>query len=119
MDVLLSVSGIEQLRGNLMIAIFDSSDSFPNDQKAIQHIVVPVTSKTQSITLKGLVKGKYYAIAMYHDENKNEKLDKNVLGIPTERYGFSNDARGIFGPPSFEDAKFNIATLKTISISVK
>jgi uncharacterized protein (DUF2141 family) len=102
----LSVSGIEHVRGNLMIAIFDSEANFPADDKAIQRLVIPVTSKTQLIQLNGLVKGKHYAIALYHDENNNGKLDKNFLGIPTERYGFSNDARGTFGPPSWSEAKF-------------
>ncbi|MGC4066312.1 MAG: DUF2141 domain-containing protein [Polyangiaceae bacterium] len=48
-----------------------------------------------------------YGISAYHDENANGKLDTNVLGMPTEDYGASRDARGTFGPPRFEDAKFD------------
>lgn len=43
-----------------------------------------------------------------HDENGNGKLDSNWLGIPSEPVGASNDARGQFGPPSFEDAAFEL-----------
>jgi uncharacterized protein (DUF2141 family) len=47
-----------------------------------------------------------YGLSAFHDKNKNGKLDTNLLGIPSEDYGASNNARGTFGPPSFEDAKF-------------
>jgi len=47
-----------------------------------------------------------YALSAFHDKNNNGKLDTNLLSIPTEDYGASNNARGTFGPPSFDDAKF-------------
>ncbi len=47
-----------------------------------------------------------YALAVIHDENMNGKLETNVLGIPTEGYGFSNDAKGVLGAPSFSAASF-------------
>jgi len=47
-----------------------------------------------------------YAIKTFHNENSNSDLDTNMFGMPTEDYGFSNNARGIFGPPSWKDAKF-------------
>lgn len=48
-----------------------------------------------------------YGISAYHDENKNGKLDTNVVGMPIEDYGASRDARGTFSAPSFDDAKFD------------
>jgi uncharacterized protein (DUF2141 family) len=45
-------------------------------------------------------------VSAFHDRNNNGELDKDWLGVPVEDYGASNDARGTFGPPSFEDAKF-------------
>ena len=48
-----------------------------------------------------------YGISAYHDENKNGKLDTNVVGMPIEDYCASRDARGTFSAPSFEDAKFD------------
>ncbi len=45
------------------------------------------------------------AFAVYHDENENGELDLNPVGFPLERYGFSNDARGLLGPPSYDEAK--------------
>ncbi|MGJ7582834.1 DUF2141 domain-containing protein [Variovorax sp. RHLX14] len=53
----------------------------------------------------GLPPGRY-AVKSFADENGNGKLDTNLVGLPTERYGFSNDAKGRMGPPSFEQASF-------------
>jgi len=47
-----------------------------------------------------------YALAIVHDENMNGKLDTNLLGIPKEGYGFSNDAKALLGAPSFSAASF-------------
>ena len=55
-----------------------------------------------------------YAIAVYHDKNKNGLLDTNMLGIPLEEYGFSNNARGRFGPASWSQAKFTVNKRTTV-----
>jgi uncharacterized protein (DUF2141 family) len=47
-----------------------------------------------------------YAISAFHDQNDNHKLDTNLIGVPVEDYGTSNNARGVFGPPNFDDARF-------------
>jgi uncharacterized protein (DUF2141 family) len=47
-----------------------------------------------------------YGLSAFHDQNENGKLDTNFLGMPVEDYCASNEARGVFGPPSFDDAKF-------------
>ena len=55
----------------------------------------------------GLAAGRY-VIKSFADENGNEKLDTNLVGLPTERYGFSNDAKGRMGPPSFDAAAVKV-----------
>jgi uncharacterized protein (DUF2141 family) len=50
-----------------------------------------------------------YAIAVYHDENSNGKLDSNFIGIPREGVGFSNNAKGHMGPPKFDAAAFRFS----------
>ena len=69
------------------------------------------------ITVSNLLEGNY-AIRYFHDENRNNKLDTNWLGIPTEGYGFSNSAKGLFGPPPFEEQLFEINTSKTIQLTI-
>jgi uncharacterized protein (DUF2141 family) len=68
------------------------------------------------IVIENLKAGKY-AFKFFHDENKNEKLDVNWLGIPKEGFGFSNSPSIIFGPPSFEKTVFELK--ETISIKCK
>jgi uncharacterized protein (DUF2141 family) len=58
------------------------------------------------------------AIAAYHDVNDNGKLDRNAIGIPSERYGFSRDARGVTGPPSYAEAVVTISD-QPVEISIR
>ena len=67
--------------------------------------IVPVSDTMIEWQIDDLAYGQY-AIAVYHDKNKNGKLDTNILGVPIENYGFSNNARGKFGPASWGEAKF-------------
>ena len=62
-----------------------------------------------------------YAIAVFHDENGNDDLDRNVFGIPSEGTGASNDAHNMFGPPSYDDARFQLpdATLHRETIHIR
>ncbi len=81
-------------------------DGFPaNSEKALQSAQGKIKGKKSLCEFKGLADG-VYAVGMIHDENDNHKLDTNWLGIPTEGYGASRDARAMFGPPSFKDAAF-------------
>ncbi|MBX3621639.1 MAG: DUF2141 domain-containing protein [Rhizobacter sp.] len=61
----------------------------------------------------------HYALSVFHDENANGKLDSNVVGIPTERYGFSRDARGHMAAPTFGDASVELTADTTITIHLR
>jgi uncharacterized protein (DUF2141 family) len=64
--------------------------------------------------------GAVVAIAVYQDLDSNDVLTKNGLGIPTEPYGFSNNARGTFGPPRFDKAQLTVTdALKSLEIRVR
>ena len=58
------------------------------------------------------------AVSVYQDEDSNGELDTNFLGMPSEPVGVSNDAKGIFGPPSYEDAEFRFTSSKTINVKI-
>ena len=49
-----------------------------------------------------------WAVAITQDVNNNDKLDKNLMGIPTEPFAFSNNVRPRFAPPAFDDCKFTV-----------
>ncbi len=91
--------------GQIRIAIYSSSEHFNQPEFAISKQSLPIASEgemTSTIPLEPLPPT--IAIAAFQDVNENGKLDRNALGMPSERYGFSNDARGKVGPPSFDEA---------------
>ncbi|MDR2086592.1 MAG: DUF2141 domain-containing protein, partial [Dysgonamonadaceae bacterium] len=59
-----------------------------------------------------------YAVSIFHDENDNYKLDTGMFGIPVEKTGFSNNAKGVMGPPKFKDCVVKIEEDLVIYISL-
>ena len=115
----LKIKGVTKKKGNLMIAIYDSESHFLDEDLALKRIVYPVSTLDVVIEINGLSNNTPYAIAIYHDVNKNGKLDTNFFGIPSEIYGFSNNARGTFGPPSFSETKVVCDKNNTLVIQLK
>ena len=104
-DLTITVKGVRSADGAIFLAVYDSDKSFMKVPQAKTTRRIDAGKGDLKIVIHDLPAGKY-AIAGYHDENGNGKLDTNVLGIPEEGYGFSNDARGMFGPPKFSEAVF-------------
>lgn len=96
--------GLESAEGLVVCAVYDSADSFLGD-RTVRGTRLPAEGSEAAWTIGELPPGDY-AVSCYHDRNANGKLDRNAVGIPTEPYGFSNDARGSFGPPRFRKVRF-------------
>ncbi len=107
----LIVEGITEKTGEVRIAMFNSESTYSEKENPLHTVVLPADTSKISWEDKELPFG-VYAIAVYHDKNINEMLDTNVLGIPKEAYGFSNNARGRFGPASWNDAKFVVDSVE-------
>lgn len=85
----------------------------------VQGYQVPVSKAGNLVyTIKDIAPGKY-TMAVFHDINKDEKLNTNLVGIPTEPYGFSNNARGTFGPPSLKEQTFTVSAETKMAITLK
>ncbi|WP_312511482.1 DUF2141 domain-containing protein [Massilia sp.] len=108
------VTGVVGGKGKVAVAVCDK-DTFLKDCK--YSATAPAKDGENVITVKDVPAGTW-AVLSYQDENDNGKLDRNVVGIPKENYGFSRDARGRFGPPSFEEAAFAVNG-ETASAAVK
>ncbi len=113
-----NVSGFPSNKGQAYVALFNSSETFPSYGKQLKGKIVEISQLKCKVSFANLNSGSY-AIAVYHDVNKNDKLDKNMLGMPTESYGFSNNARATFSAPSYQDAKVSCTKDKSINITVK
>lgn len=98
---------IRNSSGAVACALFESPEGFPTEylHSATNIMIIKVRDKRARCDFEDIPPGTY-ALAVVHDENMNGKLDANWLGIPTEGYGFSNDAKAFLGAPSFSAASF-------------
>ena len=95
------MEGIEHVKGNLLVGIYSSEESFMKKPA----FGFKVTDTTLSIPCRGLPAGTY-AISLFQDENGNGILDTGSFGRPTEKFGFSNNAEGIMGAPAYKKCRF-------------
>ncbi len=109
-DVIFIVEGFKSNSGAVRVGVYASSETFPNDGNKVTGCVSENKLSGSSVKVVCQLDSGIYAAAAFHDENGNEKLDTNLLGIPKENYGFSNNASGMFGPPDFNDAAFEVGT---------
>ncbi|MEN9700247.1 MAG: hypothetical protein RLZZ301_1445 [Bacteroidota bacterium] len=114
-DLKVEVSQLSNRKGKLFVALFNQATTFPTYGKQWKGELIEITLPKTSYTFKNISAGAY-AIAVFHDENNNGKLDKNVFGAPIEDYGFSNNARETFSAPSFEKAKIQLSQDRCIQI---
>jgi uncharacterized protein (DUF2141 family) len=97
-------------KGLLFVKIVDEKEN------EISAKTLPIKNQ-QVIWALQLPPGKY-AVSCFHDEDNNGKLTTNLFGIPQERYGFSNNARGKFGPPPLKDQLFQVDGDTSTSITL-
>jgi uncharacterized protein (DUF2141 family) len=101
------ILNIRNSTGTVACALFESPVGFPIEfLRSATNVMVIKIRKTQARCDFEDIPPETYAMAVIHDENMNGKLDTNRLGIPREGYGFSNDAKGWLGPPSFSATSF-------------
>ena len=106
-DMQIEISGLKNNSGNIKLSMFNSESGYPEDGgRAFKIAKAEIKDKKAIIVFRDIPYGKY-AIAFFHDENDNDKIDFHFFGMPKEAYGASNDAKGFMGPPSFEDAAFS------------
>ncbi len=107
-DLVVRVEGVRSAEGDIRVALHRRAEGvdFPDSAGVVKAAMRPA-AKAGDLVFAGLAPGEY-AIAAFHDEDRNGDLNTGLLGIPTEGYGFSNEARGMFGPPGFDAAAFTI-----------
>ncbi len=116
-DLVIHLQGFENSKGVAKVGVCNSQENFKDATPFKGYNFKIINNKAdQKITLPY---GEY-AIKVYHDENSNNELDTMMFGIPSEDYGFSNDARGSVGPPEYKDALLILdSPKKEITINVK
>lgn len=106
-DLAVTVGNTYEVLGDIRIAIYDSPDAFEADGPPVAAMVMRLSQPQARMTVGPLPQGRY-AVRVFQDINRNGKIDRNMLGIPSEPFGFSNDAMGSMGPPSFDQAAVTV-----------
>ncbi|MDN4165351.1 DUF2141 domain-containing protein [Cytophagales bacterium LB-30] len=103
-----TITDIPSSKGVIRVAVFNQADGFPDENKKAYRILsFPAQKGSLSFTLDSLTLGETIAISLLQDENKNGKLDTNMLGVPQEPYGTSNNPSP-WRKPSFYEAKLTV-----------
>lgn len=100
----LKVKNISHERGAIFIAVYDKKELYMKERFYEDRVGV---HSREDIDVKLKLPLGEYAVSIFHDVNNDNDLNTNLLGIPKEPYGFSNNSRSAFGPPDFEAATFD------------
>lgn len=108
----IEVKGIAEIAGTLNVGVHDKADTFPDGAKApLKATAVKVVSNPQMIVIEHVPYG-VHAVSVWHDADGNAEMKKGLFGIPKEPIGVSNNVHPKLGPPSFDDAKFEMKAPK-------
>jgi uncharacterized protein (DUF2141 family) len=103
------IKSLKNSRGLVRVALFGSKETYNNDHSvgmgAFRKTAVPILGNQATATFSDIPFGDY-AVKVFHDENNSGKFLTDAFGRPKVEYGFSKDARSVFGPPNYEKAKF-------------
>ncbi len=108
----IEIVNLESNKGLVIVDLLDKHEKSVKDQSS------EIADNKCTLIFKDLKNGQY-AIRYFHDENKNEELDTNFIGIPKEGFGFSNDAIGKFGPKDFSEWLFEVSGDTLIKMTTK
>ena len=113
------MTGFKTDEGNARVAFFLDARVWPDgDSSIFATAVVPISDGRALAVFEDVPAGPF-AVSVFHDEDGDGELDSVALGIPSEPYGFSGDARDMFGAPSFEEARIELAAGETRQITIR
>ena len=104
--LVIKVEKVSPRGGDVRVALY-TEQNYGGDQDAVTDKVVPAHPGETVVTLENLKPG-IYAVKLFQDFNRNGQFDMNWIGLPIEKYGFSNDARPTFSEPSFAATRFEL-----------
>lgn len=108
----IEIENIRSEKGEIFFQFLDKN------QNVLEEIVADIKNGKCLVQINDLKPGEY-AFRYFHDENNNQKMDKNLMGIPREGFGFSNDPPIVVGEPSFDKWLFNLREHKKMSTAIK
>ncbi len=104
-DLVIHVDNVKSASGQVMVALYDNAGGFLKQPARAEKAQADKAGTT--VVFRDVAPGDY-GFAVFHDTNDNGRMDKNLLGIPTEPIAFSNNAQGRMGPPEFAAVKLAV-----------
>ena len=117
-EIKILVSNIEEKQGTIHYGLYNNSKLFPEESGKILGGYEEVSKVIENGLLIDDLDESNYAIAIFHDKNSNNKFD-TFFSIPTEKFGFSNNAKVFLGPPKFEDASIFVGKNSIVEIMIE
>jgi len=111
-----SLTEFKNDKGTVMVGLYNEEGSFLDT--TYKSLSSEISNKKASVTFTDIPDGTY-AISSFHDEDNDGKLNMFLGMIPSEDYGCSNGARGYFGPPKWNDAKFEVKDGEVRIVTIK
>jgi uncharacterized protein (DUF2141 family) len=111
------IEGVKSSAGNINVAVYNHADGFLKMDRVYKSGHTRAIKGITHLFIDDLPEGEY-ALAVFHDENSNNILDTNWLGVPREAYGFSKGRVKMFGPPSFGECAMKISANSEIRIGL-
>ena len=112
-----AVSGAKSDAGKVLIHVNADEKQFKGKAPALRELTGELKNGAVTVSVADLPAGKY-SISVTHDANGNGKLDSNMMGMPTEAFGFSNNPKVRFGPPSFEETLIEVKDGQPVAIKL-
>ena len=116
-ELTVTITDIREAKGTLMVSVVNSDAAWNNQAKPVAAQKVAAAQGQVSLQFKDLPAGTY-AVQVMHDENGNNTLDTNFLGIPSEGYGFSNNPN-VMRRANYDEARFELDKSAAITIRLR
>lgn len=103
----LKVTGLRNTQGEILVAMFNQAEGFPRDESRFfrADTIRNLNGTVAQTSFKDLAYGEY-AITLMHDENVDGVMEFNLIGMPTEGYGFSRNYHPKLRAPKFKETSF-------------
>ena len=105
--IVVTIDGVHNNQGNVFVGLYAGPAKFLQGNQNDAQRKVRASTGPMTVVFDNLPPGTY-AVGAFHDENANDHLDTNMLGLPVEGYALSNNVRAVMAKPTFQQAAFTV-----------
>ena len=117
--IIVTVTGLKSAAGGVYVGLYATPSKFLNGTQVDAMRKVRASTGPVTVVFDNLAPGTY-AVGAYHDENNNDHLDTDFVGLPVEGYALSNGVRAVMSKPTFQQAAFTIgAEDKPVALHIR